>query len=130
MANELPHPDRVRALLTDKRLPAAELDRTGDLYWDAGRPNVAVMFYERSKTRDRLERVRDWARKEGDEFLLSAVAKVDAAFVKAEDWVACGEAALARRKFGFARDAFRKGGDEARASQAQEQYLKIFPGPA
>ncbi|MBI2930464.1 MAG: hypothetical protein HYY16_02335 [Planctomycetes bacterium] len=128
MPEALPHPDRVRVLLTDSRLPAQEIARIGDRFLEAGLPNVAVMFYERAKSADGLKQVKNLALKEGDEFLLTAVAKSDASLVEPSDWRACAEAALARGRFAFARDAFRKAGDDDRSAQAGQEYLKIFAG--
>ncbi len=118
----------MRALLTDKRLPAAQLAAYGDQYAAAGHLNVAVMFYDRAKSKEGLGRVRAAAMKAGDEFLLAAVAKADPALVSTDDWRTCAEAALAKQQFVFARDAFRRAGDEGRAVAAQAEFLKVFPG--
>jgi hypothetical protein len=126
MAEELPHPDRLRVLLTDPKIGAEELLCYGDRFFEAGRPNVAVMFFERARSKEGLDKIKAAAVKDGDEFLLSAVAKAEPSLVAVDDWRACAESALTRGRFAFARDAFRKAGDEERSGQAHQKYLQIF----
>jgi hypothetical protein len=121
VAEPLPHPDRVRVLLTDKRIPTSELAKTGERYFEAGFPNIAAMFFERAQSKDGLARLKRLALDDGDEFILTAVARADASMVQEADWRTCAAAALARGRLAFARDAFRKAGDEERAAEAQNR---------
>ncbi len=133
MPEPLPHPDRVRVLLTDKRIPPAELAKTGERYLEAGFPNVAAMFFERAQSKDGLARLKKLALDDGDEFILSAVARADASMVQEADWRTCAAAALAKGRLAFARDAFRKAGDVERAAEADtrlnHEIAAASPGP-
>ncbi len=123
MAVELPHPDKVRALLTDSKYGAADLVKHGDAFLAGGRASIAVMFFEKAKSKDGLAKIREYALKEGDEFLLTAVSRNQE--VVPHDWQVCAEAAMAKGRFSFARDAFKKAGDEERSKAANEQFLRI-----
>ncbi|MBI4563501.1 MAG: hypothetical protein HY716_02250 [Planctomycetes bacterium] len=114
----LPHPDRVRVLLSDPRQTPADHDRNGDAFFAEGRLNVAMMFYEKSKSRDRLEKTLRAAGDSGDTFLVEWVFKVLPELVTPQDWIRTGEAAMKAGKYSFARDAFLRAGDEARAQEA------------
>src|SRR5688572_5110446 len=106
-----PTPEKVRVLLTDPRQTAADHDRNGDLFAAEGRLNIAMMFYERSGSKDRIEKVLRQAVDGGDTFLVEWVFKVRPELVDASAWTRTGEAALKAKKFAFARDAFQRAGD-------------------
>lgn len=125
-AARLPHPDRIRVLLTDPKLSPEELNRHGDAFLDAGRPNVAVMFYDRTGAPDRVKRVVDLAVREGDTFLLDWAARVRADSVSADDWRRCGQEAMNRRRLSFAVRAFARAGDDAKATEAREALMKAL----
>lgn len=108
-------------LLTDKRIPPAELAKTGERYLEAGFPNVAAMFFERAQSKDGLARLKKLALDDGDEFILTAVARADASMVQEADWRTCAAAALARGRLAFARDAYRKAGDQEQATAAETE---------
>lgn len=121
-----PTPEKVRVLLTDPRQTAADHDRHGDLFLADGRPNIAMMFYERSGSKDRLAKVLAKAVEAGDTFLVEWIFKARPELVDAGVWVKTGESAFRAKKFAFARDAFQRAGDETRvleASKALEQAL-------
>lgn len=126
MAQPLPNPQQARVLLSDPEVAPAELERHGDQFLAASRPNLAVTFYERAKSAAGLRKIKDWALKEGDEFLLSAVARSSPDLVDTHEWHICAETALRGGKLAFARDAFRKAGDEEKALKVQEQYLQTL----
>ncbi len=113
-----PTPERVRVLLTDPKQTPADHDRHGDEFLAEGRASIAVMFYERSRSKDRAQKVLDHAVPLGDTFLVEWVAKTQPDLVNADHWKRTGEAAMAAKKYSFARDAFRKAGDDARAEEA------------
>src|SRR5262245_59459671 len=100
-----PAPDKVRVLLTDPKLTPAELDRCGDLFMEADLPSVAAMFYDRTKSPDRVRQVFDRALKEGDAFLLEWVSRLQPDAATPEAWKRCGEAAEHAGKTAFARTA-------------------------
>ena len=52
-----PTPEQVRVLLTDPKQAPADLDRLGSLFLEEGRPNIAMMFFERSGSKETLGRV-------------------------------------------------------------------------
>ena len=115
-----PDPEKVRVLLTDPRQTAADHDRHGDLFLKEGRPNIAMMFYERSGSKDRIQQVLTQAVDAGDTFLVEWVFKVRPELVDASYWSRTGEAALRAKKFAFARDAFQRAGDETKVMEARK----------
>src|SRR5688572_4166215 len=115
-----PTPERVRVLLTDPRQTAADHDRNGDLFLAEGRSNIAMMFYERSGSKDRLEKVLQKAIEGGDTFLVEWVFKVKPDLVASTAWTRTGEAAMRAKKFAFARDAFQRAGDETKILEAKK----------
>jgi predicted negative regulator of RcsB-dependent stress response len=123
---ELPHPDAVRVLLTDPKVPPGDLDRYGDAFLDAGRASVATMFYERSKNADRAKKIADRAVKDGDAFLMEWVARIAPAEATPESWERVGDAALQQGKLTFAKVAFEKAGRDAKAAEATTALLKML----
>jgi hypothetical protein len=121
---ELPHPDQVRVLLTDPKIPTAELDRHGDAFFAAGRASVATMFYERAKTPDRVKRILDLAVKDGDAFLLDWVARVAPDLATPEVCEKCGDAAVSQGKLAFAKQAFDRAGADGKAASAENERLR------
>jgi len=115
-----PTPEQVRVLLTDPKQAPADLDRLGSLFLEEGRPNIAMMFFERSGSKESLARVLRPAVDGGDTFLVEWVYKIKPELVVPQDWIKTGEAALKAGKFAFARDAFRRAGDDARVLEAQK----------
>src|SRR5688572_28662482 len=115
-----PSPEKVRVLLTDPRQTPADHDRNGDLFLQEGRPNIAMMFYERSGSKDRIEKVLRAAVDSGDTFLVEWIYKLKPEMVDASAWSRTGEAALRAKKFAFARDAFQRAGDETRILEARK----------
>jgi hypothetical protein len=115
-----PGPEKVRVLLTDPRQTPADHDRNGDFFLGEGRPNIAMMFYERSGSKDRIEKVLKQAVEGGDTFLVEWVFKVRPELVTADAWGRTGEAALRAKKYAFARDAFQRAGDETRVLEAKK----------
>lgn len=115
-----PSPEKVRVLLTDPRQTAADHDRNGDLFLAEGRANIAMMFYERSGSKDRLEKVLQKAIEAGDTFLVEWVFKVKPDLVSASAWTRTGDAAMREKKFTFARDAFQRAGDETKVLEAKK----------
>jgi hypothetical protein len=124
-----PTPERVRVLLTDPRQTAADHDRNGDLFLDEGRANIAMMFYERSGSKDRLEKVLRKAVEAGDTFLVEWVFKLRPELVDAASWGKTGEAAMRAKKFAFARDAYQRAGDETRVMEAKKSLDQALGGP-
>jgi hypothetical protein len=124
-----PVPERVRVLLTDPRQTAADHDRNGDLFLQEGRANIAMMFYERSGSKDRLEKVLKAAVDGGDTFLVEWVYKVKPDLVDAGAWSRTGEAAMRAKKFAFARDAFLRAGDETRVLEARKGLDQALQPP-
>ena len=115
-----PSPEKVRVLLTDPRQTPADHDRNGDIFLQEGRSNIAMMFYERSGSKDRIEKVLQKAVADGDTFLVEWVFKLKPELVNAETWSRTGESAQRVKKFAFARDAFQRAGDETRVVEIKK----------
>jgi hypothetical protein len=128
-AADLPAEERVRELTADPKLTAEEANRYGDLFVQAGNYPVAMMFFERSKDRERLSRVKKDALRMGDAFLLHAITRLMPDLVEPGEWKEAGDAAHKDGKLLFARDCYEKAGDAAKAASVREEYLKIFPAP-
>ncbi|HLY75720.1 MAG TPA: hypothetical protein VKU80_16505 [Planctomycetota bacterium] len=126
---DLPAEERVRELTADPKLTADEANRYGDLFVQAGKYPVAMMFFERSKDRERLGRVKKDAIRMGDAFLLHAITRLIPDLVEPEEWRQAGDAAHKEGKLLFARDCYDKAGDVEKSSALREEYLKIFPAP-
>ncbi|HZE95594.1 MAG TPA: hypothetical protein VE981_01075 [Planctomycetota bacterium] len=126
-AVELPAEERVRELTADPKLSAEDANRYGDLFVQAGKYPVAMMFFERSKDRGRLGRVKMDAIRMGDAFLLHSITRLVPDLVEPGEWKEAGDAAQREGKLLFARDCYEKAGDAAKAAAVQQEYLKIFP---
>lgn len=124
-----PIPEKARVLLTDPKRSPAELDAIGDQFLAEQRPNLAVMFYERTRTPDRAQRILDLAVKTGDGFLMDWVARVHPDLARPDLWRRVAEAALASKKLSFAVLAFRKAGDETRAEEALKELNQSLSQP-
>jgi hypothetical protein len=124
---ELPAEERVRELTADPKLTSDEANRYGDLFVKAGKYPIAMMFFERSKDRGRLEQVKRDAIRMGDAFLLHGITRLVPDLVAPGEWREAGNAAHREGKLLFARDCFEKAGDAEKASAVREEWLKIFP---
>ncbi len=111
----LPPPDKVRILLTDPKLPPAEIDRIGDLFLEDGRPSIAAMFYERTRTPDRAKLILDQGIRDGDAFLVDWVSRILPDAATPDAWRRCAEAAERLGKTAFARTAYVRAGNPEKA---------------
>lgn len=127
---ELPPEERVRELTADPKLTAEDANRFGDLFVRAGKYPIAMMFYERSKDRERLSQVKKDAIRMGDAFLLHGVTRLIPDLVDAAEWREAGDAAHREGKLMFARDCYEKAGDAAKVAVVREEWLRIFPAAA
>ena len=126
-AQELPSEERVRELTADPKLTAEQANSYGDLFVKAGKYPVALMFFERSKDRTRLEQVKRDAIRIGDAFLLHGITRLAPDLVEPGEWREAGDAAKREGKLLFARDCYEKSGDAEKAAAVREEWLKIFP---
>jgi hypothetical protein len=126
---DLPPEERVRELTADPKLSPEEANRYGDLFVSAGKYPIAMMFFERSKDRARLSRVKTDAIRMGDAFLLHGITRLAPDLVEAGEWREAGDAAHREGKLLFARDCYEKAGETAKAASVREEWLKIFPPP-
>lgn len=124
---ELPPEEKVRELTADPKLTSEEANRYGDLFVQAGKYAIAMMFFERSKDRERLIRLKKDAIRIGDAFLLHGIVRLVPDLVEANEWREAGEAAHREGKLLFARDCYEKAGDTAKAAVIREEWLRIFP---
>ena len=126
---DLPAEERVRELTADPKLTPDDANRYGDLFVRAGKYPIAMMFFERSKDRQRLTQVKKDAIRMGDAFLLHGITRLVPDLVEASEWKEAGDAAHREGKLLFARDCYEKAGDAAKAAAVREEWLKIFPAP-
>jgi hypothetical protein len=124
---DLPAEERVRELTADPKLTAEEANRYGDLFVKAGKYPIAMMFFERSKDRGRLEQVKKDAIRMGDAFLLHGITRLAPDLVEPREWREAGDAAHREGKLLFARDCYEKAGENEKAAAVREEWLKIFP---
>lgn len=124
---QLPTEERVRELTADPKLSKEQADEYGDLFLQAGKHPIAMMFFERSKDPSRLEKVKADAVRAGDAFLLHGVERICPGLVTEKEWRDAGARAMAEGKFLFARDCYEKAGDADNAQAARVAWLKIFP---
>ena len=124
---DLPAEERVRELTADPKLSPDEANRYGDLFVQAGKYPIAMMFYERSKDRGRLAQVKKDAIRMGDAFLLHGITRLVPDLVEAGEWRDAGDAAHREGKLLFARDCYEKAGDTMKVAVIREEYLRIFP---
>ncbi len=126
---ELPSEERVRELTADPKLSAEDANRYGDLFVEAGKFPVAMMFFDRSRDAGRLGRVKKHAVEMGDAFLLHSITRLAPDLVTPAEWKEAGDRAMGEGKFLFARDCYDKAGEMEKAHAAREAWLKIFPPP-
>jgi hypothetical protein len=124
----LPSEERVRELTADPKLTRDQANEFGDLFLQAGKHPIAMMFFERSKDPSRLEKVKADAVRAGDAFLLHGVERISPGLVTDAEWRDAGTRAMAEGKFLFARDCYEKAGEADKAQAAREAWLKTFPG--
>lgn len=129
MSEPLPPEERVRELTADPKLGADDANRYADLFLQAGKPAVALMFLERSKDESRLRKVAAAAVGEGDAFLLHGVNKIRPDTVDLQQWRDAAGRARGAGKLLFARDAYEQAGDAEQAAACREEWLKIFAPP-
>lgn len=123
----LPAEERVRELTADPKLTNEQASQYADLFIQAGKFPIALMFLERSKDPARLGRVREAAVRAGDAFLLHGIERILPGTVSAPEWRDAGARAMSEGKFLFARDCFEKAGEDEKAAAARDAWHKIFP---
>jgi hypothetical protein len=126
----LPSEERVRELTADPDLSPEDADRHARLFLEAGKPAIALMFLERSKTPERLADVKKLAVAAGDGFLLHNIHRILPDSVTPAEWKEAGEVAQREGKLLFAKDCFDKAGDAEKAEAARKAYLEIFKASA
>ena len=122
----LPTEERVRELTADPKLTADDANRYADLFLQAGKPAIALMFLERSKDEKRLRDVAKTAADAGDAFLLHGVNRIRPATVEAQQWRDAAGRARSAGKLLFARDCYEQAGDAEHAAEVHAEWLKIF----
>ena len=122
----LPSEERVRELTADPKLTADDANRYADLFLQAGKPAIALMFLERSKDEKRLRDVATSATEAGDAFLLHGVNRIRPATVDVQQWRDAAARARSAGKLLFARDCYEQTGDADKAAEVHAEWLKIF----
>ena len=126
-APALPSEERVRELTADPKLTNEQANQYGDLFLQAGKHPIAMMFFERSKDPSRLEKVKAEAVRSGDAFLLHGVERIAPGLVTDAEWRDAGARAMTEGKFLFARDCYEKAGDADKAQAAREALVRVLP---
>ncbi len=122
----LPSEERIRELTADPKLSAEQANQHADLFLQAGKPAIALMFLERSKDETRLRKVAQIAAGDGDAFLLHGVNKIRPETVDVQQWRDAAARARAAGKLLFARDCYEQAGDAEQALAMRDEWLKIF----
>lgn len=122
----LPSEERVRELTADPKLTAEQANQHADLFLQAGKPAISLMFLERSKDESRLRKVAASAVGDGDAFLLHGVNKIRPETVDVQQWKDAAGRARAVGKLLFARDCYEQAGDAEQALVMRDEWLKIF----
>jgi hypothetical protein len=125
----LPSEERVRELTADPKLGPEDANRYADLFLQAGKPAIALMFLERSKDESRLRKVAAGAVDAGDAFLLHGVNRIRPETVDVQQWRDAAARARAAGKLLFARDCYEQAGEADKAVEARDAWLKIFVKP-
>jgi hypothetical protein len=86
MADPLPDPLRRRDVLYGPETPPEVLVEYGQAYEDAGRMDDALQFFEQARDRAGLARLKAYAFKVGDAFILKRIAKASPELVTPGDW--------------------------------------------
>lgn len=129
MPEPLPSEERLRELTADPKLTAEDANRWADAFIAAGKPTIALMFLDRTKDADRLEKVKKDAVAAGDAFLLHHVNRLRPGSIDGAEWREAAARARSDGKLLFARECYLQAGDEPLAVQVREEWLKIFPAP-
>ena len=125
----LPTEERVRELTADPKLGGDDANRYADLFLQAGKPAIALMFLERSKDESRLRKVAAEAVEAGDAFLLHGVNRIRPETVDVQQWRDAAARARSAGKLLFARDCYEQAGDAEKAVEVRDEWLKIFVKP-
>jgi hypothetical protein len=125
----LPTEERVRELTADPKLAAEDANRYADLFLQAGKPAIALMFLERSKDEVRLRKLAADAASAGDAFLLHGVNRIRPETVDVQQWRDAAGRARAAGKLLFARDCYEQAGEADKAVEVRDEWLKIFVKP-
>ncbi len=120
-------PEKIRILSASPTLSDSEADEYGDAFLSEGKITQAILFYERSGNEDKFTRVKSYAIENGDAFLLYAVERFQPDSVEEAEWQEAGKNAFQKKHYIFARDCFERAGETARAQEAHEAYLGVFP---
>lgn len=106
---KLPNPLARRHLLEGKLDPKAAL-ALAEAYLGEGRREEALVFLKKAGAQERLEAMTEGAIRDGDAFLLRAVADVTGVEPGPETWERLGDAAEAAGKLRYAATARRQAG--------------------
>lgn len=109
-----------RDLLAAKKFDPQQLRAYAEEFFSQERYGDAFEFFRKLQDREGMLRVKQAAMELGDHELLWRIAHAEAALVTRDDWLRCGEKAMARGKFRSALYVFERLGDAERVAAAQK----------
>lgn len=133
MPGRLEMPDAIekRNILASQEVEAEDLNEYGRMFLEKDMLTDAFNFFEKSGSREGLERVKARVIEEGLTAVLFNLARSGHIAVSDEDWRAAGEKAMKLEKFTYAAQAFDRIGDEERLAEARQNIPGApQPGPA
>ena len=121
MAVRLPAPLKRREILYGVNTPPETLVEYGLAYEEAGRMDDALQFFEQAKDAKGLGRVKDFAFKNGDAFMLKRIAKAMPELVAPADWERMAKRAEELGKALFAEQARQALAGHLEAAEPEEK---------
>jgi len=121
-------PDSIakRDLLWAKHKTPPDYGGIGEEFLKAGCLSDALEFFARAADRLKVGEVLKASLREGDASVVARIGAVMPDLVTAEVWKTCALEAERLEKWSFARAAWLKAGDAAKAGAAQEKVLKAL----
>jgi len=122
----LPDSVKKRDLLGAVHKTPPDFSAYGEEFLREGHLADAAEFFARAKNQAKLKEILGIALREGDAGLVGRVCAWAPDLVTADTWRECALEALRLEKFSFARQAWEKAGDPAKAAEAHERVLRIL----
>lgn len=122
----LPDPITKRDLIWARHKSPPDWGAHGDEFLKEGRFADAADFFAKAGDKARMQRLVDAALREGDAPTIARIASAMSDLVTAETWRRCATEAERLEKHSFARAAWEKAGDAAKAQAARERVWKTL----
>ena len=125
---DMPDAIEKRNILASQEVDAEELNEYGRMFLEKDMLTDAFNFFEKSGSREGLEKVKARVIEEGLTAVLFNLARSRHIELSDEDWRAAGENAMKLGKYTYAAQAFDRLGDEERLAEAR-QHIPGAPQP-